>query len=240
MDTGQSAGNSRDMVMPMPDAAPQSWARDMLCVGILVFPDVEVLDFAGPFEVFSVAARIAPKPDGTRAPFAVTTIAAAHGPVVARHGLRILPDHDFADAPPVDILIVPGGVVTQPLGDPVTLAWIEATAARARLVASVCTGAFLLARIGLLDGRAATTHWEDIADLRAMFPAIRVVEDVPFVDEGGVVTSAGISAGIAMSLHIVGRIGGEALAVRTARQMQYDWSPVISGSADVPSAPGSP
>ena len=210
----------------------------MLCVGIVLFPDVEVLDFAGPFEVFSVAARIAGQPGGAAcAPFAVTTIAAAHGPVVARHGLRIMPDHDFADAPPVDILIVPGGVVTQPLGHPATLAWIEAAAGRARLVASVCTGAFLLARVGLLDGRAATTHWEDIADLRAMFPAVRVVEDVPFVDQGGVVTSAGISAGIAMSLHIVGRIGGEALAVRTARQMQYDWSPMMSGPEDGPSAP---
>lgn len=224
------------MTMHKPDAVSQPCVQETLRVGILLFPDVEVLDFAGPFEVFSVAARIAPKLRGTRPPFAVTTIAAAPGPVVARHGLRVMPDHDFADAPPIDILVVPGGVVAQPLGDPATLAWIEAAAARARLVASVCTGAFLLARVGLLDGRAATTHWEDIADLRAMFPAVRVVEDAPFVDQGRVVTSAGISAGIAMSLHIVGRIGGEALAISTARQMQYDWSPVMSGPVDAPPA----
>jgi transcriptional regulator GlxA family with amidase domain len=196
-------------------------------VGILLYPEVEVLDFAGPFEVFSVAARITPHPTGTAAPvFTVATVAARREPVIARHGLEVRPHFDFADAPAFDLLVVPGGVPTQPLGDAATLDWVARASTAAALTASVCTGAFVLARLGLLDGRRATTHWEDVADLRAARPAVTVVEDVPFVDEGAIVTSAGISAGIGMSLHLVGRILGPAAARRTARQMQYDWEPI--------------
>lgn len=193
--------------------------------GILLFPDVEVLDFAGPFEVLSVANRVARRDRGVAAPFAITTIAARPEPLLARHGLAVVPMADFASAPPLDLLIVPGGVVDQPLGDSATLDWITRAAQGALLTASVCTGAFLLARVGLLDGRPATTHWEDIADLRAAFPAVTVIEDRPFVDTGAIVSSAGISAGIGMSLHLVGRILGFDLARATARQMQYDWQP---------------
>jgi len=198
-------------------------AQRSLDVAILIFPEVEVLDFAGPFEVFSVAGRIL-KQNG-RAPFRVSTVAADAAPVRARHGLPVTPSATFADRPAVDILIVPGGIVTQPLNDASTLDWIRATAPQAGLVASVCTGAFILAKLGMLEGRACTTHWEDIHDLRRDHPELRVLEDVPFVDEGAVVTSAGISAGIGMSLHLVGRILGEDAARRTARQMQYDWDP---------------
>lgn len=195
-------------------------------VGILLFPEVEVLDFAGPFEVFSVAARITP-PRCAGAPpvFDVATVAASSAPVVARHGLVVQPRHDFATAPDFDLLVVPGGVVAQPLGDAATLAWVRRASDRAPVTASVCTGAFVLAEVGLLEGRRVTTHWEDVADLAARHPNLTVVEDVPFVDEGAIVTSAGISAGIAMSLHLVGRILGEAAARTTARQMQYDWRP---------------
>jgi transcriptional regulator GlxA family with amidase domain len=199
-------------------------AQRSLEVAILIFPEVEVLDFAGPFEVFSVAGRIL-KQDG-RPPFRVSTIAAQTASVTARHGLAVLPNAGFADRPPADILIVPGGIVSQPLGDPPTLDWVRAAADQASLVASVCTGAFILARLGLLDGKACTTHWEDIPDLRRDHPDLRVIEDVPFVDEGSIVTSAGISAGIGMSLHLVGRLLGTDAARRTARQMQYDWEPL--------------
>ena len=113
-----------------------------------------------------------------------------------------------------------------PLNDAATLDWIRAAAGGAGLVASVCTGAFILARLGLLAGRACTTHWEDVADLRRDHPALDVREDVPFVDQGAVVTSAGISAGIGMSLHLVARILGADAARRTARQMQFDWEPM--------------
>lgn len=197
-----------------------------LHVGILVFPDVEVLDFAGPFEVFSVASRIAVRrPEFPEPPFKVSIIGADGGKVLARHGLGIHPHYGFADAPDVDVLIVPGGVVTQPMHDNRTLEWVRGSARTAALTASVCTGAFILAKIGMLDGLPVTTHWEDIPDLRAAFPKLTVVESVPYVDKGNIVTSAGISAGIGMSLHLVGRILGEDMARATARQMEYDWAP---------------
>lgn len=200
-----------------------------LDVAILLFPEVEVLDFAGPFEVFSVASRIT---RGTaHPPFRVSTVAARRVPVAARHGLPVIANFSFEEQPRADVLIVPGGIVEQPLGDPATLAWLSAASKQAALTASVCTGAFLLAKIGLLDGRSVTTHWEDIPELRQTYPGLNVVEDVPYVDEGSVVTSAGISAGIDMSLHLVGRILGVPVACATARQMQYDWEPAATLAA---------
>jgi transcriptional regulator GlxA family with amidase domain len=210
--------------MSMHDVALNALVRSRtLDVAILLFPDVEVLDFAGPYEVFSVASRIH---RGTaHPPFRVSTVAARRMPVAARHGLPVIANFGFAEQKRTDLLIVPGGIVDQPLGDPATLAWLEAASKAAALTASVCTGAFLLAKIGLLGGRRATTHWEDIPELRAAHPDLDVVENVPYIDEGAVVTSAGISAGIDMSLHLVGRILGLAAAQATARQMQYDWEP---------------
>lgn len=196
-------------------------AKRPLEVGLLLFPDVEVLDFAGPFEVFSVAARI--HAEEGRAPFRVSTVSNSSGSVVARHGLSVNATYDFHDCPDYDLLIVPGGVVSEPMENAETLSWIGQMNERSILTASVCTGAFLLAKLGLLDGRKATTHWEDIADLRAQFPKVTVLEDVPYVDEGRLLSSAGISAGIGMSLYIVSRILGDAAARKSARQMQYDW-----------------
>jgi len=191
-------------------------------VGIYVFDEVEVLDFAAPFEVFSVAAGMHARESGAPR-FDVTLIADQPRTVRARGGFPVACGRSFADHPPIDVLIVPGGVVTKELGRPAVIDWIAATARTAALTASVCTGAFLLARAGLLDGRRVTTHWEDIDDLRRMFPALKVEEGPRWIDEGPIVTSAGISAGIDMSLHLVERLAGEALALRTARQMDYDW-----------------
>jgi len=209
--------------MPTPDTELTTLVRARtLDVAILIFPEVEVLDFAGPFEVFSVASRIhrgLPHPA-----FRVSTVAAERMPVPARHGLPVIANFSFAENPAADVLIVPGGIVDQPLADPATLDWLEAASGKAVLTASVCTGAFLLAKIGLLKGHSVTTHWEDIPDLRAAHPDLTVVENVSYVDEGSVVTSAGISAGIDMSLHLVSRILGMPAACATARQMQYDWS----------------
>jgi transcriptional regulator GlxA family with amidase domain len=197
-----------------------------LHVGILVFPDVEVLDFAGPFEVFSVASRVAVRrPEFAVAPFKVSIIGATGAAIPARHGLGIHPHFGFDNAPDVDLMIVPGGVVTQPLHDAQTLDWVKQSAGKAALTASVCTGAFILAKVGMLDGLSVTTHWEDIPDLREAFPALKVVDAVPYVDEGNIVTSAGISAGIGMSLHLVGCVLGVDMARATARQMEYDWEP---------------
>ncbi|WP_440533721.1 DJ-1/PfpI family protein [Variovorax sp. YR566] len=198
-----------------------------LRVLILAFDGVEALDFAGPFEVFTTASRVSQRMQpGTAAPFDVASVAhAAHGQSVqARAGLRLLANHTLADNPKADVLIVPGGVVDAPMASPHTLRWIAHSAAGAQVVASVCTGAFLLAESGVIANDTVTTHWEDIADLRERFPSLDVRDGVRWVDNGRIVSSAGISAGIDMSLHLVERLAGRELAERTARQMDYAWT----------------
>jgi transcriptional regulator GlxA family with amidase domain len=199
-------------------------ANRTLTVGILIFSDVEVLDFAGPFEVFSAASRIASDASGRSVPpFHIVTIGRTGGPVRARHGLVVLPDYAIADCPALDILIVPGGVVTEPLGQADVVGWIKQLHEQVLLTASICTGAFLLAQAGLLDGLSATTHWEDIEELSANYPAVNVVSGPRFVDEGRIMSSAGVSSGIEMSLNVVADFLGEDMARRTARQMEYDF-----------------
>ena len=127
------------------------------------------------------------------------------------------------DHPPLDVLIVPGGVVDAEMERPEVMAWLQRVAPATSVTASVCTGAFLLGQAGLLQGKQATTHWEDLAELRRLFPDVEVVEGRRWVDLGSIVTSAGISAGIDMSLHLVARLAGAELARKTAHQMQYDW-----------------
>ncbi len=194
----------------------------MLTVAIFIFDEVEVLDFAGPFEVFSTASRVRARA-GAEAPFRVVTIAKGPGPVSARGGLSVSPRHHFGEHPDIDVLIVPGGDVTRELGDAQVIQWIAEVSTKAQLTASVCTGAFLLAAAGLLEGRRVTTHWEDVDDLRQQFPRLRVEGGERWIDEGPIATSAGISAGIDLCLHLVGRLEGDELAVRTARQMDYPW-----------------
>jgi transcriptional regulator GlxA family with amidase domain len=196
-------------------------------VGIYMFDGVEVLDFAGPFEVFSTAARLGTRRRPDQPPlFAPTLIADRARTVQARAGLPIACGASIADHPPLDVLIVPGGVVDAELARAEVVAWIARTAPAARVTASVCTGAFLLAQAGLLDGRRATTHWEDVDDLRRRFPRVTVETGVAWIDEDRIVTSAGISAGIDMSLHLVSRLTDEPLARATARQMDYHWRAV--------------
>lgn len=196
-----------------------------LKVGIYVFPEVEVLDFAGPYEVFTTASRVFGRshPAAER-PFAVFTVGATGQPFKARAGLPLLPEYAFTAHPAIDLLVVPGGVVTAELAQPAVSRWIAQVAATAQITAAVCTGAFLLAKAGLLDGKRATTHWEDLAELRTDFPRVRVIDDQRWVDEGDIVTSGGISAGIDMSLHLVERLAGRELALRTAQQMEFRWA----------------
>jgi len=193
-------------------------------VGIYLYDDVEVLDFAGPFEVFSVATRVSRR-DAPSAPppFVALTISRTGEPVTARGGLVVTPMHAIAGHPALDVLIIPGGVIDAEVSRTDVIGWIRAQATAARLVASVCTGAFLLAQAGLLKGRRATTHREDADDLAARHPDIKVERGVGWVDEGSIVTSAGISAGIDVSLHLVARLTGTDLATLTARQMEYHW-----------------
>ena len=191
----------------------------MRTVAIFLFPDVEVLDFAGPYEVFAVTNEL-----NDRRLFRTVTVAAEPGPVRARNGLGVLPDLTFADCPAPDLLVVPGGLGTRPLlGRPEVVAWIAEKAATAEITASVCTGSLLLAKAGLLAGRRATTHHLRFDLLRELAPDAIVLPDRRWLDEGRVATSAGISAGIDLSLHLVARLHGAEVAARTARYMEYDW-----------------
>ena len=190
-------------------------------VAVLLYDDVEVLDALGPFEVLTTAARVAAR-RGEEPPFRVVLVSTTGRlQVTARAGLRVLADVLLDDAGEPDVVLVPGGVHDAVQHDPAVRAWLRATPAE--VVASVCTGAFVLAGAGLLDGVEATTHWEDVEDLRTAFPRVRVVEDVRWTDAGRGLTSAGISAGLDLALHLVRRLAGEELAVATARQMDYRW-----------------
>lgn len=205
----------------------KSPARKVRTVGILIFDDVEVLDFCGPFEVFSVA-RAAGEGREDAPLFQALTIAEQMRTVKCVGGLLVQPQATTGDHPLLDILVIPGGFGTRRERlNSALLDWIAAQDERTELTTSVCTGAFLLAERGRLDGRRATTHWSSIDWMRELYPRIEVVTDVRFVDEGRIITSAGISAGIDMSLHIITRLHGEETARWTARRMEYE----LRGSA---------
>jgi len=192
---------------------------------ILVFDDVEVLDFAGPFEVFS-RTRLVPGPASRRseehAPFRVFTIGKGGEPVSAVGGLAVTPAFSFASAPPIDLLVVPGGFGTRALvNDATTIDFIRAQAASAKIVASVCTGALLLAKAGLLRGKRATTHWAALDELAKIDPEIHVERERRFVDEGRLITSGGVAAGIDMSFHLVEARCGREVADETAHYIEY-------------------
>src|SRR5262245_61807014 len=140
---------------------------ERLRTGILIFPNVEVLDFCGPFEVFSVTRLSEERRREEKSPFEVFLVAQSLGPVTATGGLTVLPHHDFTSCPELDLLVVPGGWGTrQEVGNAELIEWLRARAARAKLVTSVCTGSFLLGKAGLLDGRRATTHWWSFQRMR--------------------------------------------------------------------------
>lgn len=187
-------------------------------LAILLFDDAEVLDFCGPFEVFSVANNQSDCPA-----FNVYTVA-EQSPVTARNGLSVNPDHTLESCPKPDILLVPGGIGTRTeMNNDPLVEWIRHIAADAELVLSVCTGALLLGKAGLLDELETTTHHVAYALLREIVPTCTVHEDQRFVDNGKVVTSAGIAAGIDTSLHVVERLVGSDIAEATARHMEYPW-----------------
>lgn len=189
-------------------------------VAILLFDDVELLDFAGPYEVFS-AAR--PTSDSSDRLLDVFTVAETPQPVTCRNGLVVHPRYTLANAPAAAILVVPGGQGTRTAVDrPQLIDWIRQRAAVAQLTTSVCTGSFLLAQAGLLAGKPTTTHWGSIQRMRQEFPDLEVRENVRWVDAGDVIASAGVSAGIDMSLHVLARLYGEGAAAATARGIEYD------------------
>ncbi|KEQ17113.1 DJ-1/PfpI family protein [Endozoicomonas numazuensis] len=190
-------------------------------IAIYLYDNAEILDFSGPFEVFSTASRIC---EGG-APFNVFLVGETGETVSARAGFSVNPDYGFYNHPPIDLLMVVGGVHHAELKKPQMLEWIRTSSASAKMTVSVCTGAFILAAAGILTDQKVTTHWEDIPELKQQFPELNVVSDQRWVQEGSVVTSAGITAGIDMSLSLVSLLHSQALAEKTARQMDFVWNP---------------
>lgn len=191
-------------------------------VGILLFPEVEVLDFCGPFEVFSVTRLNEEARREEPSPFEVLLVAESMDPVVATGGLKVIPDVTLESCPPLDILVVPGGWGTRTeIKNRKLVDWIGERGRAVETLTSVCTGSMLLGQAGLLDGRRATTHWRALPWMRESFPSVTVEEKLHVVEDGHVVTSAGISAGIDMALRIVIRYFGEAVGRVTARHMEY-------------------
>ena len=189
-------------------------------VGILLFDEVEVLDFAGPFEVFSLARDF-----NQEALFQVHTITENGQMIRARNGLKVLPDYNFSNCPQLDILLVPGGYGAEEIEiyNESLLSWITEKAQQVEILASVCTGALLLAQAGFLKGKKATTHWMDLEKL-ANFPEVDVQKETKYVEDGKVITSGGISAGIDMSFYLVAKLYGVETALATAKRMEYDIS----------------
>jgi transcriptional regulator GlxA family with amidase domain len=193
-------------------------------VGILLFPDVEVLDFCGPFEVFSVTRLDPDKRWEEPSPFILHLIAETPDPIVATGGLRVLPDFTLGDCPSLDILVVPGGWGTRKeINNASLIEWIADRGSQVEMLTSVCTGSMLLGRSGHLNGRHGTTHWASLPWMRETFPQVTVEDQLHVVEDGHILTSAGISAGIDMALRVVTRYYGEEVARTTARFMEYPY-----------------
>lgn len=188
-------------------------------IGIYIYDHSEVLDFSGPFEVFSTASRVCQNEE----PFNVFIIGETGGMVTARAGYQVIPHYGFHDHPRIELLIVVGGFHYEEIEKANVLEWINRQAGQTRYVASVCSGTWLLAKSGVLTDQNVTTHWEDIVGLQQSYPGLHVHENIRWIDEGNIITSAGISAGIDMSLHLVGKLKNLHLAEKTARQMDYEW-----------------
>jgi len=191
----------------------------MTAIGILLFDGAEELDFAGPWEVFTMAAALC---DDVR----VVTVAQRTEPVRCAKGMRVLPDHSLADAPALDVVLVPGGQGTRrEVDNPVVIDWLRGVAPGLRWVTSVCTGALLLCEAGLARGRRVTTHWAFVPTLRERYPEVEVLENVRYVRDDRLCTAAGVSAGIDLALWLSGQLWGVDTARRTQRNMEYDPAP---------------
>ena len=187
-------------------------------IAIVLWNGVEELDFAGPYEVLTAWAR------GSERPITVTAVASSTDPVTCSHGLRIIPDASFDELGDVDLFVNPGGRVDPLLEDDAYIARLRAFADSGTLMTSVCNGALVMQKAGLLEGRRATTHWGSYDRLEEL--GVTVDRDARFVDEGMVVTSAGVSAGIDMALHLVARLDSAEMSAKVRRYIQYEPSPV--------------
>jgi transcriptional regulator GlxA family with amidase domain len=203
-------------------------------IGILVFDDVDLLDVGGPYEVFLTAGRLRTRA-GLAEPFEILTIGPDTGPVVAYGGIGLVPSHDVAGAGRLDVVVVPGAVAIDEVANrPAVREAVAELLTGSELVSSVCTGSFLLADAGALDGIDWTTHWEDVGVLAERLGSTRGVV-AAWVDAGSVVTGGGLSNGIGMALHLVDRLEDRDLALATARQIDFRWDPNgsnVVGSGD--------
>ncbi len=190
-------------------------------LAILIFDNVEVLDFAGPFEIFSVTNEL-----NENALLNVYTIALTKNPILANNGLKVVADYALDNCPETDYLIIPGGSGTRALlkNEPF-LAWVTRTASGCDHLLSICSGSLVLAVTGLLKGLSATTHHQVFDELTELAPETQIVRNRRFVDNGKILTSAGVAAGIDMSLYMVGKLYGEKTAVKTAQYIEYEYSP---------------
>jgi putative intracellular protease/amidase len=191
-------------------------------VAILLFEGVQIIDYTGPYEVFGHVGT----PDGPA--FRTYTVAEKAGPITTAMGMSVNPRYTFANAPKPDILILPGGGVPPHLDNPAVMAWVKETAKDAQVVLSVCNGAFFLAKAGLLDGLEATTFAGLIDELREAAPKARIVDDKRWVDNGKIITTAGLSSGIDGSLHVIEKLLGRGYAQRAALGMEYNWQPELN------------
>lgn len=188
-------------------------------VGILIFPEVEVLDFCGPFEVFASAATV----EGERL-FDVSIVAETSEIVSCRGGLLVRPHTTFQESPAFDLIVTPGGAGTRTeVRNQALIDWIRIQNETTEITASVCTGMLLLAAAGVPGAQPVTTHWAAFDEVHGYFPDLRLQRDQRVIDNGHLVSSAGVSAGIDMALAVVQRLHGRAVADRTARDMEYDW-----------------
>lgn len=203
----------------MPESK-KSESSKMMRVGIFLFDKVELLDFAGPYEVFSVTSEL-----NNFKMFQVFTISQDGRPIQTINGLRVMVDYSFDNHPPIDLLIVPGGVGTRKEAkNTKVLSWIREVHRNDQITMSVCTGAILLGKIGLLDDLEATTHHEVFDLLEAAAPRSIIKPDKRWIDNDRVMTSGGISAGIDLSLHVVQKLYGEEVRKQTAAYMEYgEW-----------------
>ena len=194
-----------------------------MTIGVALFEGAEELDWAGPWEVLAAWAQQWPD-DGVR----VLTLAPAQGTITCAKGLQVVPEETWETAPPLDVLVYPGGRGTRKeLADEAVLDWLRGLAGNGALVTSVCTGSLVLAAAGLLDGKPATTHWQSLELLPTLGREIEVRPDDRFVDNGNVVTAAGVSAGIDMALHLVSRLHSPERAREVRRYIQYDPAPPV-------------
>jgi transcriptional regulator GlxA family with amidase domain len=190
-------------------------------VAIFVYDRAELLDFAGPGEVFAAAGRFS-----NAGEFKVYTVAAEQAPIISQGFLKVVPEYSVDNCPTPDIVVLPGGATNIPLSNKKVMAWISEIASGLVVGLSVCTGAYLLAKAGLLDGLKATTWYGTIDRFREFAPKTEVLENTRFVDNGKFVTTAGVSAGIDGALHVVSKLLGAETARKTAQYMEYDkWQP---------------